>query len=394
MKQYFADLHIHVGVSSHGSWVKIPTSHKLTVENIFNDAVQCKGMDIIGIVDALSPLVLSDLEHMVNSGQMTLVSGGGYQYQNKLTVLLGAEIETAEEGRGLAHTLVYLPDIKTMREFSRFMSSHIKNINLSSQNARMPLKRLIQIAADFHGIIIPAHIFTPHKSLFGTCCSRLTDIMSSKEINCIDAVELGLSADSLLADRISELSVFSFVTNSDAHSLAKIAREYTVLQLTSPSFTEYRQALHNINGRKIEANYGLDPRLGKYHRTFCSACGNIVTQIGYIKSCPICGSNKIINGVFERIESIADFPTPHHPANRSPYFYQIPLEFIPGLGRKAMEKLLARFGTEMNIIHKTEETDLSVVVGERLAHDIVKARKGKTEIDVGGGGLYGKLIKS
>ncbi len=28
-------------------------------------------------------------------------------------------------------------------------------------------------------------------------------------------------------------------------------------------------------GRRVAANYGLDPRLGKYHRTFCLQCGNI-----------------------------------------------------------------------------------------------------------------------
>lgn len=394
MQQYFADLHIHVGVSSKGQWIKIPTSQKLSVANIIDEASNRKGMDIIGIVDALSPLVLDDLNALVDNGTMILKAGGGYQYQDKLTVILGAEIETVEQNGRASHTLVYLPDIGSMRAFSAYMSSYIKNINLSSQNARMPLKSLIKIAADFEGVIVPAHVFTPHKSLFGVCCNRLTEILTDKEIALIDAIELGLSADSIMADRISELNVFTFVTNSDAHSLTKIAREYTVFLLENANFYEIKKAIHNTGGRKIAANYGLDPRLGKYHRTYCKGCGNVVTSNLDAKTCYVCGSNKIINGVFDRIEQLADFNVPHHPPWRAPYFYQIPLEFFPGIGEKAMAKLLDRFNNEMKIIHQAKKYELIAVVGEEIANKIDKARTGLTHIDAGGGGVYGKLVKT
>ncbi|NLP41146.1 MAG: TIGR00375 family protein [Veillonellaceae bacterium] len=393
MRQYFADLHIHVGVSSQGEWIKIPTSSNLTVTNIIDEAAHRKGMDIIGLIDALSPLVLDDLEALVKSGLMTLKTGGGYQYLNSLTVLLGAEIETVELNGRTSHTLVFLPNIESMRKFSGYMSSHIKNINLSSQNARMTLQRLIQIASEFEGIIIPAHVFTPHKSLFGICCNQLTEILSDKEIAMIDGIELGLSADSQMADRIAELNSFTFITNSDAHSLSKIAREYTVFLLETANYAELRKALHNAAGRKVMANYGLDPRLGKYHRTFCKTCGKFLPNID-VKTCFVCGSNKTINGVFDRIEQLADFRLPNHPSWRAPYFYQIPLEFIPGLGKKAIKKLLARFHTEMNILHQAKKHELIEAVGEKLANEIDKARSGLTKIDSGGGGLYGKLIRS
>lgn len=392
MKEYFADLHIHVGLSSHGTWIKIPTSRNLTVRNILFEAEQHKGIELVGLVDAMSPLVLKDIDCLINSGELSLLGGGGYRFHDKMTVILGAEIETTEDTGGSSHTLVYLPDCTTMRRFSHYMAKHIKNINLSSQNAKMPLKRLIRIAANFAGIIIPAHIFTPYKSLYGVCCTRLNEILSDEEIELIDAVELGLSADSQLADRIGELSNFAFVTNSDAHSLAKIAREYTVLQLESPSFAEYRKALHNTAKRGVVANYGLDPRLGKYHRTFCSSCLNIVNYNN--NKCPICDNKKIVNGVFDRINAIADFAMPHHPKNRPPYYYQIPLEFIPGIGPKTIERLLSVFGTEMNVVHKAEWSKLVEIIGEPLAKIIIKGRQGKTTISVGGGGLYGKVIKA
>lgn len=394
MRDFYADLHIHVGVSGTGSWIKIPTSRNLTVENIVTEASARKGMDIIGIVDALSPLVLNDFEGLIRAGKIELKSGGGYQYLDSLTVILGAEIETTEEHVGTSHTLVYLPDIRTMREFSKYMSTHIRNINLSSQNARMSLKQLIQIAGSFEAVIIPAHVFTPHKSLFGVCCSRLDEILTNKEIDLIDAFELGLSADSQLADRLAELNEFSFITNSDAHSLAKIAREYSVLSLEAASFEEYRKALRLVGERKVAANYGLDPRLGKYHRTFCSTCGHVLTDSFDTRRCGFCGSTKLINGVFDRIDQIADYDIPRHPTFRAPYLYQIPLEFIPGLGKKAMEKLLHYFGTEMRVIHNTSKEELAEVVGGSLANDIVRARSGQTAIDAGGGGIYGKIIKS
>ena len=105
------------------------------------------------------------------------------------------------------------------------MSKHIKNITLSSQRADISAYELIGIVEKYNGILIPAHCFTPHKSFYGNCTDRLEKIFKEK-FNKIFAIELGLSADTFLADTISELEQKSFITNSDAHSLPKIAREY------------------------------------------------------------------------------------------------------------------------------------------------------------------------
>ena len=57
-------------------------------------------------------------------------------------------------------------------------------------------------------------------------------------------------------------------------------------------------------------------------------------------------------GVLDRIEIIKDKKETKSPEFRPPYKYQIPLSFIPGLGTKTIEKLLDKFETEMNILHK------------------------------------------
>jgi len=394
MKNYFADFHIHVGISESGQWIKIPTSNRLTLRNILEEAAERKGMQIIGIVDALSPLVRKDLQQLVAEGLLVLDTQGGYQYKHKLTLILGAEIETTEPGGGAAHTLIFLPDAAMMEKFATSMSKHIRNINLSSQNAHMSLSRLVSIAASFEAAIVPAHVFTPHKSVYGSCASRLSNILEAAAITAINAVELGLSADTMLADRISELAGFTFLTNSDAHSLDKIAREYNVLCLEDASFQECVHAFSRERGRSIIANYGLDPRLGKYHRTYCLNC-NYFAPPGETFSgcCPTCGSNKIVNGVLDRIDAIADSALPMHPAHRPQYRHQVPLSFIPGVGKKVLEKLLANFGTEMAVIHYADDLAIAEVVGAKIAQAITQARIGAASITAGGGGIYGKLAK-
>ena len=83
----------------------------------------------------------------------------------------------------------------------------------------------MDIVEKYNGILIPAHIFTPYKSFYGNCTKSLKRIFKEK-FDKIFAVELGLSADTFLADEISELETRTFITDSDAHSLPKIAREY------------------------------------------------------------------------------------------------------------------------------------------------------------------------
>lgn len=270
------------------------------------------------------------------------------------------------------------------------MSNHINNITLSSQRANISAYNLIDIVEKYNGILIPAHAFTPHKSFYGNCTDRLSKIFKEK-FNRVPAIELGLSSDTYLADEISELEEKTFITNSDAHSLPKIAREYNKILVKDISFKELLKALKNEDGRKIICNYGLDPKLGKYHRTYCEVCGKNIEGEAPVTICQDCDSRNITMGVFDRIEVIKDKKQSKSPENRPPYVYQVPLTFIPGLGGKTIEKLLSHFGTEMDILHKLSKDDIEGVVGDKIAERIVLAREGKLNIQSGGGGVYGKV---
>lgn len=230
---------------------------------------------MIGIIDSHSPGVLRDIQRSLESGEMTLAEGGGIAYRGT-TIILGTEIEIREPGRKECHVLAYMPDVERMTDFSAWMSRYMRNVNLSSQRLYAPARELQDEIYGRGGILIPAHIFTPHKGLYGCAAERMADIF---DLGRIAAVELGLSADSEMAGYLSELDDFTFLTNSDAHSLGKLGREYNVMELARPSFAELRLALERKNGRKVSANFGLNPRLGKYHRSYCGAAAVLLMRL-------------------------------------------------------------------------------------------------------------------
>lgn len=394
MKEIFVDLHVHIGRSENGKPIKITAARSLNFANIAKECADRKGIQVVGIIDCASPYVIEDIENFLKTGEAYEIEDGGIIYKDKVCIILGSEIETSEindEGKtGSAHNLCYFPKLKDIKAFSEEMKTHIKNMTLSSQRANISAYDLIDIAKKYNGILVPAHVFTPHKSFYGNCTSRMKRIFKEKYDD-ICAVELGLSSDTFLADKISELETKTFLTNSDAHSLPKIAREYNKILVEDISYKEILKALKNEGGRKVLCNYGLDPKLGKYHRTFCENCGKPIEGKAPVFTCNECEGSNITMGVFDRIEVIKDKKDTISPKNRPPYIYQIPLTFIPGLGKKTIDKLLDNFETEMNILHKLSFDDIEGVVGSKTAKAIVDAKDGNVSIQAGGGGVYGKV---
>ena len=394
MEEVFADLHVNTGRSENGKPIKITAARSLNFANIAKECADRKGINIVGIIDCASPYVIEDIENFLKTGEAYEIEDGGIIYKDKVCILLGSEVETSEVGRngkcGAAHNVCFFPHLSDIKGFSKEMSRHIHNITLSTQRSDVSGYELIDIVEKYNGILIPAHCFTPFKSYYGNCVDRMKDIFKEK-FNKIFSIELGLSADTYLADMITELEDKTFVTNSDAHSLPKIAREYNKMLVNDISFKEVVKALKGEDGRKVLCNYGLDPKLGKYHRTFCDSCNQVIETKEPVAVCPFCGSDKVTFGVFDRIELIKDKEKSKSPANRPPYVYQVPLTFIPGVGNKTIDRLLDSFGTEMTILHKLSKDDIEAVVGEKVANEIIASREGKMKIHAGGGGVYGKV---
>lgn len=387
MNRYYVDLHVHIGRTWTGKPVKITAAQSLTFSNVIKHARIEKGLNMIGIIDCHSPEVILEMESLVSDGNVFEHHDGGLVYGD-LTIIPGAELEIYDsQCNGPIHFLCYFPSIKIISEFSSWLSRHMKNVQLSSQRVYVTGVELQKKVKELGGLFIPAHVFTPFKSLYGKGVNNtLTEVLNP---SLIDGIELGLSSDTEMADQLKELHSYTFITNSDAHSLAKIAREYQVIEMKDPTFRELKMALKGLAGRKILANYGLDPLLGKYHKTVCADCLKHLNPGTVI--CSNCGGKKIIKGVAERITELKT--AKKNPDKRPPYIHQVPLEFIPGLGRKMLEKLLQYFGTEMAILHEVPYEAIKEVVPEKIAELIMKARDGKVHLAAGGGGKYGKITE-
>lgn len=382
MKTIYADLHIHIGRTLSGRPVKITGSKTLTFQNILTHASEQKGLQMIGIIDCHSPEVLAEIEALVLQGAVEELAGGGLHYKG-MTVILGSEIEVYDvHCHGPIHVLAYFPTIREMSAFTSWMSGHVKNMNLSTQRIYASGRELQYKVHEHGGLFIPAHVFTPFKSLYGKGVLRsLTEVFDAEKI---DAIELGLSSDTEMVRGIEEIQRYPFLTNSDAHSLGKIAREYQQFTMKEASFDELHMALRSVGGRGIKANYGLNPRLGKYYKSVCANCDEEAKD----EQCASCGSKAIVKGVAKRIQELS---TVGNGVEKPPYIHQVPLDFIPGLGPKMYERLLHAFGTEMHILHRATLDELKEVVPVKLAVLIDQARKGELVISQGGGGKYGKI---
>ncbi|MGN9864881.1 TIGR00375 family protein [Bacillus swezeyi] len=387
MKEIFADMHIHIGQTESGRPVKITAAKTLMLDEVLIEASEHKGMGLIGIIDCHSPEVLAEIEKGISTGRYTELEDGGIKY--KETVLLcGAELEIYDDRcRGPIHVLAFMPTIDKMKRFSAWLAERVTNIHLSSQRIYETGIRLQQKVKELGGLFIPAHIFTPHKSLYGKGVK-----FSLKEVfdeRMIDAVELGLSSDTDMASHLAELNPYAFLTNSDAHSLGKIGREYNQLLLKHASFKEFSLAIKGEAGRGIAANYGMNPLLGKYYQTACEKCGRLKENED--TTCKTCGSSKFTKGVSTRLKELYDQDI--SPVQRPPYVHQVPLQLIPGIGPKTIQKLKQAFGTEMNILHHVKEDDLLGMLRPKTAELLIKARKGDMQLKAGGGGTYGKVQK-
>jgi|SRR5690606_19561936 len=412
---YYADLHVHLGRSPWGGPVKISAAAGLTAAGALEESRRRKGIHILGLVDAQTTGGLAEIQRLWDEGLLTPLAGGGLVYKGDgreparddgaghapVTLIPGAEIETVEEvpgGGGPAHFLVLVPDLARLQELGRWYAGHVTNPQLSSQRAQASAADLQQLARDLDGLFIPAHVFTPFKSLYGRCAPSWRAVLPRPPA----AMELGLSADRAMATAIPELAGMAFISSSDAHSLDRIAREYTAFLLAEPTFDELVLALAGRRGRRIAANYGLDPRLGKYYRSHCRRCHLTAEGPPPVTACPRCGGagRDFVPGVLDRITLLAKQEGDGLPPEQvddavhdPPYIHQVPLAFVPGLGPRGREKLLRAFGTEMQVLHRATEDQLAAVVGEDTARRIVAARGGLLPAAAGGGGRYGRIGK-
>ncbi|MHC1583252.1 MAG: TIGR00375 family protein [Methanosarcinales archaeon] len=377
--QINADLHIH-------SKYSMATSQRMELPVIAGEARK-KGVHIVGSGDCLHPLWRRELERL-NSEDDLLVLDNTYF------------IPTVEvEDKNRVHHLLIVPSLSKADELYEQFKTHSENIDEDGRpSVNLTGEEIAEIARDSESLIGPAHAFTPWTSIYAyhnslsECYSDLTDYISF--------VELGLSADTAYADRISELHRLTFLTNSDAHSPwpNKLAREFTRFEVESITFEELKKAIFRGDGRRPTLNIGFFPEEGKYNESACIRCFKHYTLREAVKMswrC-VCGG-RIKKGVRDRVEELAD--TTEHPEHRPPYLHIFPLSEIitMALGhssqntktaQRAWNELVEAFGSEVKVL---VDIDLERIdfVDERIVEAIRAFREKRVILHPGGGGKYG-----
>ncbi len=392
MLEIYADLHIHIGRNSAGRQVKITASADLTLENILTECVERKGIELIGIIDCACTGVLKDMRELIARGDLKELPEGGLLHRKKVVLIPGAEIEAVEPGGGVSHHLCYFPYLRNLAEFSRAVGRHITNMELSSQRCGLPAAELLAMVSATGGIMMVAHAFTPHKGAYGNACRRLEELFGPR-FGELAGVEIGLSADLSMAARFSELEGIPLLTNSDAHSLPRIGREVNRIAVEKVNYTELVLALKGEGGRKILANYGVRPALGRYYRSYCERCDRSLGALpAPVLCCPHCAESgrQFTLGTADRLEEICPDPaTAEAIALRPEYRYQVPLSYLEGFGPKTVDRLLSRIGSEMVAMHEASRGRLAAAVGYEMADRILRSRAGQVVLKDGGGGHYG-----
>jgi len=250
-------------------------------------------------------------------------------------------------------------------------------------------------------MFVPAHAWTPHFSVFGAvsgfdsleeCFEELTPH--------IHAIETGLSSDPPMNCRLSALDGITLISNSDAHSPARMGREANIFD-TGISYDAIQNAIKTKKG--FVGTIEFFPEEGKYHYDGHRACKMRLSPKETIDNnylCPVCGK-KVTVGVLHRVEKLADRAQGEASSGAPPYYSLIPLaEIIAetlGVGRaskavdRAYQDLIEELGNEFTVLMDASLDDIERAGSPRIREAIARVRAGDVQIAPGYDGEFGKI---
>ncbi|HNZ87078.1 MAG TPA: TIGR00375 family protein [Methanofastidiosum sp.] len=377
------DFHIHSKYSGGTSGnMEIPV---IAEQSIF------KGLNTIGSGDCLNK---NWLDHFVSS--VKKVDEGTFEHKSGIRFILTTEVEDYRR----VHHVILFPSLSAVQEFRDTIKDKSPNLDTDGRcNINLAGDELLDIVSNIDGLIGPSHAFTPWTSIYKEYNS-LEECYKTKNI---PFLELGLSADTQMADCISELKNVTFMTNSDAHSPwpHRIGREFNRLKVKDNTYDEIINAIKRRGGNEFVLNVGIDPDLGKYHMTACTRCYKKYSwdKAKETKYRCTCGG-LIKKGVVDRINELHDQEV-IHPPHRPRYIKTIPLAeiLVEALGLSSVNSkkvqdlwklLVESFKNEINVLIVTPKEEIERIAGEKVAQAIIDFREGKIYIEPGGGGMYGK----
>ena len=251
------------------------------------------------------------------------------------------------------------------------------------------------------GMLVPAHIWTPHVGLFGAASGFDTMEECFEDLTpYVHAVETGLSSDPPMNWKVSALDGLFLISNSDAHSPSRLGREANLLDMEL-SYKGLYEAIQE--GKGLEGTLEFFPEEGKYHydgHRKCHVCCSPKEAREYHGICPVCGK-KLTMGVDHRVADLADKRDGAAGKNARPFESIIPLpEVISACvgystASKAVtsqyEKMLRELGAEFQILRQIPPEDIKKKSSPQIAEGISRMRAGKVIRQPGFDGEYGKI---
>ena len=401
---YLADLHIH-------SRFSLATSRDCDLPHLDLWARR-KGIGLLGTGDFTHPAWRSEIrEQLLPAGEGVYVLRpqlrlpGGPEGEAPRFVLTG-EVSCIYKRHGRTrrvHNLLLLPDLAAADALADRLEA-VGNIRSDGRPILgLDSRDLLEMALEASPAaeLIPAHIWTPHYSLFGafTGFEGLEEAFGDLAGH-IHAVETGLSSDPPMNWRLSALEGCTLVSHSDAHSPQKLGREADLLdaERTYPALLEAVRT-----GAGFAGTVEFFPEEGKYHLDGHRGCGVRLTPaetlaLGGI--CPVCGK-KVTLGVAHRVEALADRPEGYRPENARPFESLAPLPEVisastglPAAGKRTAalyEALLKELGPEFFILREAALSGVERVAGDCVAEGLRRLRLGQVERQAGYDGAYGAI---
>ena len=404
--RFIADLHVH----SHYSRA---TSKDMCPEGIWRWA-QLKGVSVIGTGDFTHPQWLKELDEKldpIGNGLFTLKeefrsADVPASCEADTRFILTAEISCIYSKNGRTrkiHSILLAPDFASAARLNIALS-RIGNLRSDGRPILgLDAKELLRITLDASpdAMLIPAHAWTPHFSVFGAASGFDSMEECFEELTPhIHAVETGLSSDPLMNWRLSALDRVTLISNSDAHSAAKIGREANILD-TDLSYAAIKDAIKT--GRGFSGTIEFFPEEGKYHYDGHRDCGVSLTPKETIHNdylCPVC-NRKVTVGVMHRVEKLADREHGFKPAGAPSFTSIIPLpEIIAeglkcGVNTKKVDafyfSLLNKLGNEFKILMDAPLDDIERAGTPLLREAVSRMREGRVHIAPGYDGEFGKV---
>ncbi|MFP4571531.1 MAG: UvrD-helicase domain-containing protein [Desulfobacterales bacterium] len=409
--KYIADLHIHSRFSR-------ATAKNLDFPHLYIAARE-KGIVVVATGDFTHPGWLAEIREYLEPaepGLLRLKPELEKKCEEQISVagcdpvrfMLCTEISNIYKKGGITrkiHHLVFFPEIAHVEKFNARLSD-IGNLKADGRPILgLDSKNLLEIVLETSesGFLIPAHIWTPWFSLFGSksgfdsvaeCFEDLSDQ--------IFAIETGLSSDPPMNWRITDLDNRTLVSNSDAHSPANLGREANLFN-TGLSYYAMREAIETGDPEKFLGTLEFFPEEGKYHHDGHRKCGiNLHPKQTIEKKgiCPVCGAPVTV-GVLYRVEQLAGRKEGEKPDKTHPFYSLIPLaEILSELMRvgpkskkviNARQSAISRIGPELRMLHDMPVETIKASGSRLLAEAIERMRRGEVYRQPGYDGAYGRV---